>query len=309
MKSSRGNTRPSTLAAPRQFDAGGHGDTDFNEAFEDLKLYLPSTWEEFLFSTSAIVLKPDAVVRRKLGGAITFLLEAGFHPVAVMPFTFNRNMVREMWRHNTHLVATRKWRILVDLFLPSSPSLYVMLSSDGNASLTAAEQLSRFKGSARMEDRQRWQLRAQLEAEYPLLNFVHTPDDHVNFVRELGILFASSMRKLLIVQAASRKDISKLLSETIAEMYRVQPEHDFSFPRSLQRIARSCQEQTSNGSDADGVVEECRLLAEGRQKDWEPLFESLLLSGFDTALWDRAIVGATLTTIEDGWTPLCPEHD
>ena len=265
-------------------------DPYFDEAWEDMAQQLGGALEQTLFTHAALILKADAIVARKIVPAMDFLLEHGFVPVAFSPFVFTRNMVRALWQDQPFL-AKRDVAILVDLFLPSTASLFVLVRKscpDGDA----VGDLRNFKGPTKVGSRLPWHLRERLQAPYALLNFVHSADHISDFVREFGIFFSHWDRVRILRTTLRGLNMAPEINEFARRLYAVHPEHDLRVESSLQRIMHSnAATDISHSSTHRKIRSCCADLLSGESQDWRRLLALLQDGAVETNLWDQVTVG------------------
>jgi hypothetical protein len=79
-----------------------------------------------LLSLASVIWRPDAIVVRGVRRGLNAIRELGFVPVAAAIFRYNRQTVREGWRYQLN-IATRERIDVMDMIMPATDSLYVML--------------------------------------------------------------------------------------------------------------------------------------------------------------------------------------
>src|SRR5207237_1940393 len=92
------------------------------------------------------------------------------------------------------------------------------------------------KGPARQAERRPGQIRYRLRNPALLLNFLHTPDEPADAVRELGVLFAADERLALFGELREARDVS--LRPAFAAAYAETPPHALDLDASLELLAR-----------------------------------------------------------------------
>ncbi|MGH9831189.1 MAG: nucleoside-diphosphate kinase, partial [Blastocatellia bacterium] len=162
-------------------------DTDFIESYEDLTTAVGQAAPSWLRDHTILVLKPDAIVGRRVTATFEWLEEAGFDIVLARAIHFDRHTIRALWLYQWN-IATRARKELVDQLLTSCGSLLLLVRTESNPSFSAAEMLSTRKGPSSPERQRTGDLRHRLGGISPLLNFVHTADAPADVVREFGIL-------------------------------------------------------------------------------------------------------------------------
>ncbi|MGW1981838.1 nucleoside-diphosphate kinase [Streptomyces collinus] len=156
-------------------------------AREGLDLFRSPGDRAWLYTTTFVVIKPDAVVGRRGGLVLDILEEEGWLPIAARTFTFDPLLTREIWRYQFN-AASRQRIAVVDHLLGTSPSLLVLLRDtrrlDG---LPATVRLTAAKGGADPQAAHARDLRTRFGRVNGLFNFIHTADEPADLVRELRI--------------------------------------------------------------------------------------------------------------------------
>ncbi|MFF9393452.1 nucleoside-diphosphate kinase [Streptomyces griseoluteus] len=156
-------------------------------AREGLDLFRAPGDRAWLYTTTFVVIKPDAVVGRRGGMILDILGEEGWLPIAARPFTFDPLLTREIWRYQFN-AASRQRIAVVDHLLGSSPSLLVLLRDTSRADgLPASVRLTAAKGGADPSAARARDLRTRFGRVNGLFNFIHTADEPADVVRELRL--------------------------------------------------------------------------------------------------------------------------
>src|SRR4029077_7773503 len=91
-------------------------------------------------------------------------------------------------------------------------------------------------GPRRQRERRPGQIRYRLRNPALLLNFLHTPDEPADAVREFGVLFAADER--LALSRALRDPRAVSLEAGFAAAYAATPTHALDLDASLELLAR-----------------------------------------------------------------------
>lgn len=157
---------------------------------------------EALGNKTFIVFKPDAAPVRCVAPCMAVLAEQGVRPIAVRLFTFDRLMLRELWRYELNLATYARYPA-IDALLTQAPSLFVLLERDAEArEEDLAELLSALKGPSQVQQRQAHHLRARIGAGNGVLNHIHTPEETIDVLREIAVLFGRPERRGLLEHLA-----------------------------------------------------------------------------------------------------------
>jgi hypothetical protein len=162
--------------------------------FEKLAGGRPGTLE----NKSFIVFKPDAAPVRCVKPCMDVLGEHGIRPISVNLFTFDRLMLRELWRYELNIATYARYPA-IDALLTHAPSLFVLLECDsGTREEGLAEFVSAVKGPSQVERRQAHHLRSRIGARDGVLNHIHAPAETIDVLREIAILFDRPERRSLL---------------------------------------------------------------------------------------------------------------
>ncbi len=215
----------------------------YQESSHDLSVGLQapvSTYSDFTF----VLLKPDAFVGRAGTRIISVLESHGFSAVGSMPFEFDRFMWRELWRYELNVARVQRYP-LIDELLCNGPSLFVLLR-DTAVAQEASVRLTQIKGNTNQRLRNATHLRSQIGAKAGTLNFIHCPDEFIDFVRELGVLFDSSGRQRVAAMMDGERP-SALVTEQIASLETHYPSH----PLELNALVDRLGEEFSGAINSD----------------------------------------------------------
>lgn len=177
--------------------------------------YFQESWSQFeqpikkygldcLARCTFLIFKPDAAAGRCLKKTINHMSSLGFDPIYFRFFKFNRLMIRELWRYELNLSSLCRYPVIDDL-LQASNSLFMIFSCRLPILKEPATNLiSRLKGPSSANKRLPSCIRSQIGAFDGTLNFIHSPDETIDFIRELGVLFDKNIRNELIEAVFSR---------------------------------------------------------------------------------------------------------
>jgi hypothetical protein len=204
----------------------------YREAIESLEAAPSDVRDDFIDHCTGVVCKPEALFGGRVEKAIDLLSEAGFVLSAWAPFTWSRHMVREMWSYQPQL-ASPKRRMVVDAFLPSVSSIYLLLRdtldrSDPSAAITI------LKGGARTFRSETASIRAKLGPPCALLNFIHSPDSRTDFLHELGLFFGDAERCDLLRRLSMPSDEGRSRA-AVCDFAARFPRHDLEYDASVRR--------------------------------------------------------------------------
>jgi nucleoside diphosphate kinase len=222
-------------ADPRKLERYAR-DIAFREAWTDLAACWGDEAEEILRRRAFVLFKPETVLMRRLEEASAELERHGFAPVLWRLVRLDRNLVRAVWRYEL-AEAPLATLAAVDVVATAGVCLLVGLRDDRpEPGRYASARLASLKGPTRQEERRPGQIRYRLRSPAVLLNFLHTPDEPADAVRELGVLFAADERLELFRELREARDVS--LQPAFAAAYAETPPHALDLDASLELLAR-----------------------------------------------------------------------
>lgn len=175
----------------------------------------------FCYQHSLLVVKPEAVVARKLEQIFSWLEKVGFLIVEAIPFRFSPTITRGLWGYHWNAV-TGVHRRVVDLLVESGPSVAILVRSTEPGELPASLRLADLKGHANPARRQPGQLRYELGDHNALLNHVHSPDEPIDLLRELAVVVPGAELKRVLGAAHGRQMVTarQLGQSLVPSLYR-----------------------------------------------------------------------------------------
>ena len=222
-------------------------DIAFREAWTDLAACWGDEAEEILSRRAFVLFKPETVLTRRLEEATSELERHGFAPVLWRLVRLDRNLVRSVWRYE--LAEARLATLAaVDIAATAGVCLLVGLRDDRpEPGRYASARLASLKGPTRQEERRPGQIRYRLRSPALLLNFLHTPDEPADAVRELGVLFAPDERLELFRELRAARDVS--LEPAFAAAYAETPPHALDLDASLELLGREDAHESATIAD------------------------------------------------------------
>lgn len=142
---------------------------------------------------SYMLIKPDAFPTRKAQYIPAVLKKYGFEILQAIPIQLHRHLIRELWRYELNIATLDRYH-LIDELLMSGPSIFLLLKGPDHC-LNTPNYLTKLKGKTVPQDREDHSIRSQIGALNGTLNFIHSPDDLIDLIREVGVLFTAYERK------------------------------------------------------------------------------------------------------------------
>jgi nucleoside diphosphate kinase len=251
-------------------------DTYFQESHEQLSA-LTGDVTGFAQQHAALLLKPDAVVARRLDAAVDWLAGQGFRIVAADVTRLTRTMIRALWYFQWNL-ATPYRRRLAALFLEDADALVLLVRPDHDLDIPASVELTRLKGPTDPEARRPGQLRHALGRYSYLLNLVHTPDEPADVLRELAVHFDDAARERLVRSALAGEDRTAQALELTGRLYAATKPRDLDFEPAVDRVRDAVSRHA--GTEAAATP--------------RALLETAWARGIALDPWDTVIVGSSV---------------
>ncbi|KUO06710.1 nucleoside-diphosphate kinase [Streptomyces sp. DSM 15324] len=251
-------------------------DTYYQESHEQLAA-LTDDVTGFAHCHAALLLKPDAVVSRRLDAAVEWLAEQDYRIVGAAITRLTRTMIRSLWYFQWNL-ATPYRRRLAALFLEDADALVLLVRPGRPSDIPASVQLTRLKGPTDPEARVPGQLRHLLGRYSYLLNLVHTPDEPADVLRELAVHFDHAERDRLFRSALAGEDLTGYALGLADRLYAATKPRDLDFGPAAERLRAALSGRPGPGPDATP-----RQLLEHA---WE--------HGIAIDPWDAVIVGSSV---------------
>lgn len=199
----------------------------FREAWRDTCEVLGGDLAEVLPRIAVLTLKPDAIVSRRGAQCLDFLTRAGFRLLGARPFTMNRLLMHEIWRYQWNCATLDKSRLFDLMFAGRRCLALYLLDERPEGGHRGARRLSALKGPADAARRAPHHLRTSIGMRNPMLSFVHTPDEPIDVVRELGLMLDGPTRRRWLRRLRTPTgDLENAVLLTLRELEARAPAHD-----------------------------------------------------------------------------------
>lgn len=284
-------------------------DTYFRDSWEDLTGVAGKDAVSVAGAHALLLLKPDAVVRGRLCTALDWLAARGWRTAYAQRFRVNRWAIRAFWHYQWN-TASRDRREMADLYMTATDSLLLVLRAPG-ADEWATTTLTRHKGTSDPARCRPGQLRHALGTLNQQLNLVHSADEPVDLVREIGICCTGAERALAyraMVAGTDGERPARRLARTLeAEYERV----DLSLAGTVARLHARVDGAVRAGSrhgDRDRLRRRLADVRDGRSTGWRSVTVLAERSGVALTRWDRVVLGTyLLDPTLPGVVPLVPD--
>lgn len=219
-------------------------DPYFRRSWMDCEKLFPNTDINILNNFCSILLKPEVFVTGKAEVVLDLLESSGFIPIYAQEITFSEFVQSELWRFQIN--AYPKERLEFIEWLASNGRAFYLILKDENIDTdtlnSACTRLTKLKGTTFDLGRNTNTFRSKLNHEVSYINYIHTADDALELIRELGIVFNSNTRKIIFEKLPQRtiaySDIRSMVSE-------IQSETD-CFDLSLNQIYKKLEESSES---------------------------------------------------------------
>ncbi|MDG4831890.1 nucleoside-diphosphate kinase [Solwaraspora sp. WMMD1047] len=266
-------------------------DTYFREGFEDLTQVADSA-ERFCHDHALLLLKPDAVVGRRLGAALRWVIANGFTIVWADAVTIDRHGIRALWQYGLN-AASRDRRDAADLYVTASECLLVILAMPGR-SRAATLLLSEAKGPADPVGCRPGQLRYDVGSVNYQLNLVHTADEPADLLRELAVLCDHETRLALYRRALAAADRSAEAFDLVRRLEAATPAVRLDIEPTLDELAAAARAAADAPDPLPHLLALIARIRAGQSRDWRRLLRLARECGVPVSRWQRIVLATHL---------------
>jgi hypothetical protein len=256
-------------------------DTYFRQAWSDVGRQWGDLAPGLVHGLASVLFRPDAVVGRRIPACLDFLALQGFLPVRVQPLRMSRHMALDLWRYQ-HNAGTLDRIAATEELVCAADSLYVLLlDTSEDRTVPATVRLRRLKGNGAGDPSGTGPtLRSTARIVNRIMAMVHTADEPMDLVRELGIYFDAARRRDLLRLPLEPFDPTAVLDA----LHAANPEVELDPEAALRRLRSRLGHERGHGPVARHLAD---VASGGAKLDW--LFASAEL---DCAIpqWDRVLV-------------------
>jgi nucleoside diphosphate kinase len=253
----------------------------------------------FAYRHGLVLLKPDAVVTRRLLPALDWLADSGFRVVAARPVLMHPTRARALWYFQWN-AATSYRRRLADLCLTPVESMLLVVRAEGERVLPASVLVTDGKGPTEPAEREPGQLRHLLGRFSYLLNLLHTTDEPADVARELAVYFDSGDRARVIAEAAEGADRSGAARELATRLYAESTEQDLEFePAARRLLARAGRLAGDRGVAAAARADLTDALGRDGHDALRGVLEAVWRHELDLPSWDVVVTGASVLPMKN----------
>lgn len=198
------------------------GESYFQESYSDIKRYYSEVDIDYLRENyTFMLLKPDFFVGGNNAKLCDALQDLELEVVGAFSISMNRYMIRELWRYELNHSTLDRYP-LIDKLLMAGPSVVLIFKYRGSEVIKdLSEWLTSLKKvNVRINRLSGKNLRNYLGVGPGTLNFIHTPDEFIDMVREIGVLFDSGGRKEVYQTIKKERKIDYMMQlNQVGSMY------------------------------------------------------------------------------------------
>jgi hypothetical protein len=249
-----------------------------------------------LWDLAGLILKPEAMMTGNALLGLELIRDMGGDIIFVAPVTFTRRSIRDEWRYQINKATTERIAAM-DLVLQGADALYVLMRRPPAATWPAVLEVAAMKGPSDPATRSVDHLRRRIGGvQDPLVNFIHSPDEPADLIRQWGVLFPAKVRQD-IYQAMERPCGSHLESarRLATQLIQRAPRNMFDLAASLDRVQAELSRRASGASrrEAEALIDALRAGARG---NWPDLRRRADQAGACVAAMDEMTI-ASLTPV------------
>ncbi|MGI4775626.1 MAG: nucleoside-diphosphate kinase [Janthinobacterium lividum] len=260
-------------------------DPYFREGYNLFEYILGSQLYDFCKHHTYILIRPDAIVSRKVNLIISELEKMNYKLVYGKILKIDRHMSRAVWFYHLNAAPTERFSI-IDFFFERKECLFVLL--ENISSNNASSELSSKKGSVNINRRNNQDLRSRISAKDNLLSFIHAPDEICDMIREIIIFFDAKVIKTILYHVHSMKP--KNISQLTKSLYNKTKERDLNIEIIIQKLRDKIFSLPNHFIEKNLITEELSKLSKKGYKPYKKFLSQLFQLPLDLDHWDKIIL-------------------
>ena len=272
-------------------------DPYFREAWAQAKRSWPGD-PGILHQIGVIIFKPEAIAGRRMIPALEACASHGFVPVAFRRFRFDSRAMRELWRYQWNTVTVDRIRLATYLNSFCDSLMVVLNDHTDSVILPCTVRLSNLKGPCHPAFRNPRQLRSVMNSPNPVLAMIHTSDEPVDVLRDIGVIFG--LDEIIGLYAEIRDhlqmDATERLVAEVESLHEGCPQHDLDPERACQRLIRRIRERATDHavsrSECLELIDRLESAGNGSVVAWFDLEEGARNVGIRVD-WDLVVAAST----------------
>ncbi|MEE6263425.1 hypothetical protein [Plantactinospora sonchi] len=287
-------------------------EVSFRESWRIAQEVLGTQVLTVLQQTTLLTLRPEAILARKADDCLEFLRRHDFAAIHAERLRYDRNSIRDLWRYQWNVAQLDSIEVS-DLVHYRAPALMLVLRDLHPAPGTPASlRLTAVKGTSDPTGRTPRHLRSVLGAPNRVLVVIHAPDEPLDVVRELGVLFdRAALRRVYATMCQEGADTTP--RSEIDDLYRSTERYSLRVDKAIDALRRELRVRASIADPGRlallGRVDDRLSEAEhGGHLDWRGWVEDLDNCGLAYDSWPSTVVASHhVEHTLPGVRPLIPE--
>jgi hypothetical protein len=287
-------------------------DAAFRESWQIAVEVLGDRAMSILQRIALVTIRPEAVLTGQVQTCLDYLERHDFEVGAVRPMRYHRLTIRDVWRYQWNVASLDSMRI-TDLVHRLAPAvLLVLFDRSATPSVPAACRFTGLKGTSRPDGRRPEHLRSVLGAPNQIMVMVHAPDEPMDLVRELGVLFGQTdlfrmynrFRRptagAVVMPLAGGREPPPSVAAAVAGFHQAVAQRRWSGSALVEAALDRANEQLSAAqrSEPEGGV----------PLDWRSWAANLSGAGFTPTAWPYLLIGSQYVRHSvAGAAPVIPE--
>lgn len=280
-------------------------ETYFRECLSQALEVFGPRFEEHLWSSALLMVKPDGIAAGKLSTVCGFLEANEFEILAVERLRFSRFIWRELWRYQ--LTSATLDRLAVNEHVLTGEGLLLLLHQQRAIEVPASVVLSGLKGPSDVAAQAPGCLRQLLSQPNRVCSYIHVCDEPADLVRELGVLLDHQSRRRVLsalaggeLSAGDRRELERALASDSA------PRWEFDAEASLRRAAAAIEAQRDPPPAGDAgrrAADAVERMKRGERVEWRSFLRALSALGVELGRWDLATLGTQFIAYDEPGHP------
>ncbi|BCJ73770.1 hypothetical protein CS0771_33140 [Catellatospora sp. IY07-71] len=287
-----------TLTAQREKFDYFLADTHFRESWQLAVDVLGADAGWLMQRIALATIRPEGILGRKARDCVEALAQLQFEPVYAHRFRYDRLMIRELWRYQWNVASLDRLAVGERVHYRADALCLVLLDTELPLRIPASSRLSRHKGSASPALRGPEHLRSRLGAPNRILVVLHCPDEPMDVVRELGVIFDREALRGVYARLAERvaAGVRADPEPEISGLYAEFPAQELSVGAALRTLLADLTEAGRGGEGAGAAAaraaDALRSAQRGRPLEWPRWCADLHDAGLDPYSWVATLVAS-----------------
>ncbi|WP_144120557.1 hypothetical protein [Catellatospora sichuanensis] len=273
-------------------------DTHFRESWRTAVDVLGTHAGWLMQRIALLTLRPEGIIGRRARQCVEVLARLDYAPLHAHRFRYDRMMIRELWRYQWNVASFDRLAVGDRLHYRTDVLSLVLLDVREPLAIPASSRLSRHKGSAFPPDRRADHLRSQLGAPNRIMVVVHCPDEPMDVVRELGIIFERDTLRQLYAKLAERVATGTRVDPEpyISRLYDDFPARSLSVDDAVREVLAELDRAECRNARTGPAAARARAAimraSEGQYLDWDRWCADLAGCGVDQRSWAVTVVAS-----------------